>query len=166
MPTDALHIPLAETATGASAVPARLERALTEVTRAMLRLEVPQHVLRDGESIDKAGYWLLVRTSEDGPLRASVLADSVELDLSTVSRQVRTLVASGLITKVPDPLDGRASILALSERGAAVLEAVSEARQQVLAEGMTGWTDDERTTLARGLFRLVDGLHSTQKGAR
>ncbi len=148
------------------ASPARLERALTEVARAILRLGVPQHVLGEGESIDRSGYWLLVRMSEDGPLRASELADSVELDVSTVSRQLRNLAESGLITKDPDPQDGRASILALTERGTAVLEAVSEARQQALAEGMTGWTDGERTTLTGGLLRLADGLHPLQKGAR
>jgi DNA-binding MarR family transcriptional regulator len=178
MPTDSLQHQGTDLPTGATvpgsgptpvatvASPARLERALTEVARAILRLEVPRHVLAEGESIDRSGYWLLVRMSEDGPLRASDLADSVELDVSTVSRQVRNLAESGLITKVPDPQDGRASILALSERGAAVLEAVSEARQHALDEGMTGWTDDERTALTRGLLRLADGLHPMQKGSR
>jgi len=149
-----------------ASVPAGLERALTQVARAILRLEVPQHVLGEGESVDKAGYWLLVRLSEQGPIRLSELADSVELDLSTVSRQVRDLVASGLLTKDPDPLDGRASLLGLSERGAAVLEAVSDARRQALADAVADWTDEERTTLAHGLFRLADGLHATQKGSR
>lgn len=150
----------------ASPVPAGLERALTEVGRAILRLEVPRHVLREGESVDKAGYWLLVRLSEHGPIRLSELAGSVELDLSTVSRQVRDLVASGLITKAPDPLDGRASLLTLSGRGSTVLEAVSDARRQALAEALEAWSDEERTTLTAGLLRLAEGLHTTQKGAR
>ena len=47
---------------------------------------------------------------------------------------MRDLVAIGLVVKVPDPDDGRASLLSLSERGWAVLEAVSEARRQALAE--------------------------------
>ena len=153
-------------ATCADPVPAGLERALTQVARAILRLEVPHHVLQDGEAVDKAGYWLLVRLSEDGPIRLSELADSVELDLSTVSRQVRGLAESGLIVKVPDPVDGRAALLSLSVRGAAVLEAVSDARRQVLAEAVSGWTVEERTTLASGLLRLADGLHPIQKGSR
>ena len=85
-------------------VSAELERSLTEVARAILRLEVPQSALADGESVDKAGYWLLVRISREAPLRLSVLAGSVELDLSTVSRQIRDLVPGVWCTRNPIPM--------------------------------------------------------------
>jgi DNA-binding MarR family transcriptional regulator len=140
-------------------VSAELERSLTQVARAILRLEVPQSALEAGESIDRAGYWLLVLLSGIEPVRLSELADSVELDLSTVSRQMRDLVASGLVDKVPDPHDGRAALLSLSARGWSVLEAVSEARRQVLAEAVAEWTEEERDALSEGLSRLEAGLH-------
>ena len=143
----------------AGSVSAELEQSLTQVARAILRLEVPQSALAEGESIDRAGYWLLVRVSGQDHIRLSELAESVELDPSTVSRQMRDLVACGLVRKVPDPLDGRAALLSLSDRGWAVLEAVSEARRQALAAATEGWTDEERTTLASGLLRLESGLH-------
>jgi DNA-binding MarR family transcriptional regulator len=144
-------------------VSAELERSLTQVARSILRLEVPRSELTGGESVDRAGYWLLVRLSSQAPVRLSELADTVELDLSTVSRQMRDLVAIGLVAKVPDPLDGRASLLSLSERGWAVLEAVSEARRQALAEVINDWTDAQRTALTRGLVRLEEGLHRTRE---
>jgi DNA-binding MarR family transcriptional regulator len=144
-------------------VSADLERSLTQVARAILRLEVPQSALEAGESIDRAGYWLLVRISGQAPIRMSELADSVELDLSTVSRQIRNLVESGLVGKIPDPVDGRASLLSLSERGWAVLESVSEARRRVLAEVLDDWTKAERNALASGMLRLEVGLHHTKE---
>jgi DNA-binding MarR family transcriptional regulator len=162
---DARSKPSSAAGAGCS-VPAGLERALTQVGRAILRLGVPQHALAEGEAIDRSGYWLLVRVSEYGPIRLSELAEAVELDLSTVSRQMRDLVNGGLITKVPDPHDGRSSFLSLSVRGAAVLESVSEARREALAEAITEWSDEERTTLAAGLFRLAAGLQMTPKGTR
>jgi DNA-binding MarR family transcriptional regulator len=67
-------------------------------------------------------------------------------------------VDAGLLAKVPDPADGRASLLSLTDRGAAVLESVSQARRRVLAEAMADWTDEERTALASGLLRLGVGL--------
>ncbi|MGH9080297.1 MAG: MarR family winged helix-turn-helix transcriptional regulator [Acidimicrobiales bacterium] len=143
----------------ACVVSAGLERSLTEVARAILRLAVPGGALPEGASLDRAGYWLLVRISGQAPIRLSELADSVELDLSTVSRQMANLVASGLVVKVPDPEDGRASLLSLSDRGWTILEAVSEARRQALAAAMTDWTEGERTALAAGLGRLEAGLH-------
>ncbi len=139
-------------------VSAGLERSLTQVGRAILRLDVPADALPDGVSINRTGHWLLVRVSESAPIRLSEIADSVELDLSTLSRQVRDLVTAGLLAKVPDPADGRASLLSLTEQGAAVLEAVSEARRRVLAAAIADWTDEERNALASGLLRLGGGL--------
>lgn len=146
----------------ACSVSAELERSLTQVARAILRLDVPPSDLTEGKSVDRAGYWLLVRLSSQAPVRLSELADTVELDLSTVSRQMRDLVAIGLVVKVPDPEDGRASLLSLSDRGWAVLETVSEARRQALAEVIDDWSEEERTALTRGLLRLEDGLHRTR----
>ncbi len=144
-------------------VSAGLERSLTQVARAILRLDVPRSALPDGVAINRSGYWLLVRVSETAPARLSDVAEDVDLDLSTVSRQVRALVDAGLITKVPDPADGRAALLSLTEQGAAALEAVSESRRRVLAEAIAGWTDEERNALASGLLRLGAGLHQLRE---
>ena len=140
-------------------VSAGLERSLTQVARAILRLDVPEDAQPEGVSIGRTGYWLLVRVADVGPIRLSDLAGTVELDLSTISRQIRDLVASGLIARTPDPDDGRAALLSLTEQGTAVLEAVSESRRQVLAQAIAEWTDEERYALASGLLRLGAGLH-------
>ena len=153
-----IDTPDRQTAAPSARVSAGLERSLTQVARIILRLDVPQDALPDGASIGRTGYWLLVRVSEQGPLRLSDLAGTVELDLSTISRQIRDLVASGLIARTPDPADGRAAFLSLTEEGVAVLEAVSESRRQVLAEAVADWTDEERNAMASGLFRLGSGL--------
>lgn len=139
-------------------VSAVLERSLTHVGRTILRLDVPRHALPDGVSIGRTGYWLLVMVSEQAPLRLSDLAEQGELDLSTISRQIRDLVAAGLIARTPDPADGRAALLSLTDQGVAVLEAVSESRRQVLATAIAEWTDEERDALADGLLRLGTGL--------
>ena len=148
-----------------SSVPANLERALLQVARSIFRLRVPEYALAEGEVVDRAAYWLMILVSEHAPIRLSELADAVELDLSTVSRQMSDLVSKGLVTKVPDPHDGRASLLSLSDRGAEVLESVSEARRQVLAEVTGDWSDAERTALAVGLVRLAAGLQATKEGS-
>jgi DNA-binding MarR family transcriptional regulator len=143
-------------------VSAGLERSLTQVARAILRLEVPQDALPEGAAVSRTGYWVLVRVSEVAPARLSDVASTVELDLSTISRQIRDLVAAGLIARTPDPADGRAALLSLTARGEAVLEAVSESRRRVLATAIADWTDEERNALASGLLRLGAGLHDTR----
>ena len=140
-----------------------VERALTDVARAMLRMPVPPEALGDGEQVDRAGYWALVRLDEAaGPVRVSDLAASLELDLSTVSRQVRQLVDAGLVTRVSDPDDGRASRLSLSPRGRDVLEAVKRSRRSVLAGTLAQWSAEERCALADAVRRLAADLHAGQ----
>jgi len=143
-------------------VSAGLERSFTQVARTFLRLDIPTDALPDGTSISRTGYWLLVRLSDTGPIRLSDLAGTVELDLSTISRQIRDLVADGLIARTPDPADGRAALLSLTEPGIAVLEAVSESRRRMLALAIADWTDEERNALASGLLRLASGLQSAR----
>jgi DNA-binding MarR family transcriptional regulator len=143
-------------------VSAGLERSLTQVARAILRLEVPRDALPDGTTVSRTGYWLLVRVSEEAPVRLSDIAGSVELDLSTISRQIRDLVAAGLIARTPDPADGRAALLSLTELGASVLEAVSESRRRELAVAIADWSDEERNALASGLLRLGADLHEAR----
>jgi DNA-binding MarR family transcriptional regulator len=150
---------------GSGRVSAGLERSLTQVARAILRLEVPQDALPDGTTVSRTGYWVLVRVSEVAPARLSDVAATVELDLSTISRQIRDLVAAGLIARTPDPADGRAAFLNLTDRGVTVLEAVSESRRRVLARAIADWTDEERNALASGLLRLGAGLHDTRDAA-
>jgi DNA-binding MarR family transcriptional regulator len=159
MPSLSVDASNRSTAAMPTRVSAGLERSLTQVARAILRLDVPADALPDGASIGRTGYWLLVLVSEQAPLRLSDLAGTVELDLSTISRQIRDLVASGLITRTPDPADGRAALLSLTDRGVAVLESVSEFRRRVLAEAIAEWTDEERNLLTSGLLRLGAGLH-------
>lgn len=146
-------------------ISAELERSLTQVARAILRLEVPRGALPEGVTINPSGYRLLVRVSEFAPARLSDVAESAGLDLSTVSRQVRDLVAMGLITKMPDPADGRAALLSLTERGAAVIDAVSGSRRRALSEAISGWTDEERNALATGLLRLGTDLEDRENSA-
>ncbi len=134
------------------------ERALTELARTVLRMSAPKVDLEREHAIDRSGHWLLVHAAEQAPVRLSDLAESMGLDLSTVSRQARNLVVSGLLEKTPDPADGRASLLTLSDRGRAVLLRVSAARQQILAEALAEWGQDERDSFLFALSRLTDAL--------
>ncbi len=143
---------------------AALERALTQVARAVIRLSVPREGLGGDPRLDRAGYWLLVRVSEQEPVRLSELAEAADLDLSTVSRQMRDLVDAGLVDKVRDPHDGRASLLSLTPRGAEALAAVSAARRLVIADAVAGWTEEEKEDLASRLMRLGAGLPSCRPG--
>lgn len=141
-----------------------LERALVRAARAVGRLDLPGQTAV--AHLGKEAYWLLVRVEEIGPMRASDLAAALKLDASTVSRQTHKLVDAGLIERTIDPVDGRACLLAVSERGRqALAEAVSFRRVQ-LAELLKEWSSRDRGHLTALLDRLADDLQQPSSRER
>jgi DNA-binding MarR family transcriptional regulator len=141
-----------------------LERALVRAARAFGRLDLPAQAA--GAPLGKEAYWMLVRVEEIGPMRASDLAAALKLDASTVSRQTHKLVDAGLIERTIDPVDGRACLLAASERGRETLaEAVSFRRAQ-LADLLREWSDPDRRLVTNLLDRLADDLQQPSTSDR
>ncbi|SNY30784.1 MarR family winged helix-turn-helix transcriptional regulator [Paractinoplanes atraurantiacus] len=94
---------------------------------------------------------LLFPLRRQGPMRATDLAEIKQADPSTISRQVAQLVKAGLARREADPVDGRASRLAITDAGLAACEQLEQARQAWLREALEGWPDDRIATFA-GLF--------------
>jgi DNA-binding MarR family transcriptional regulator len=107
---------------------------------------------------DKAGLVLLGQLLEQGPMRLSDLAESVQLDPSTVSRQVRALCDGGFTDVHDDPDDKRARRLAISREGRRELESVRRELDNVLSRALTGWPKADVEQLTSLLVRLADDL--------
>jgi DNA-binding MarR family transcriptional regulator len=144
-----------------AAVLTEIEQALTRLIRRGNQPRVHERLAsRAGVALDRAGYAVLCRIQEGGPLRLSDLAARTGVDASTVSRQVRQLERSGLVGRVGDPEDGRASLLDLTTEGARVLARMREARRTSLSQVLGGWSLQDRRVLAVLLARLVDDLET------
>jgi DNA-binding MarR family transcriptional regulator len=121
---------------------------------------VTDHARRfqSADPIDTASIRLLYGLRHAGPLRPSVLATLNMLDLSTVSRHCQALERAGFIERSPDPADGRASRVALTEAGDAALESVLANRVAALADVLHRWDPEDRRRLTELLRRLADDL--------
>ncbi|NEK59787.1 MarR family transcriptional regulator [Geodermatophilus sabuli] len=104
--------------------------------------------------LDGAAYGLLALLQDAGPLRASDLVGRLGLDKSTVSRQVATLVDLGLVTREPDPADGRAQVLRTSAEGSARLAGIREARRARWEADLADWPAQDVVVLGELLGRL------------
>ena len=104
--------------------------------------------------LDGAAYGLLALLQDAGPLRASDLVARLGLDKSTVSRQVGSLVALGLVDRTADPEDGRAQVLTPSTEGAARLAKIREARRARWESDLSDWPPEDVATLGTLLGRL------------
>lgn len=104
---------------------------------------------------------LLKHLANEGPMRASAIAESLHSDPSTVSRQVAALVKDGLVERKSDPEDGRASILVLTAKADAVLADHEELRVRHFAEMLTDWNERDLCRFAALLRRFTDDFEKS-----
>jgi DNA-binding MarR family transcriptional regulator len=106
------------------------------------------------EGLEKVGYVLLATLVQGGPRRVTAVAETVHLDISTVSRQVADLIKAGWVERQHDPDDGRAFLLAVTEAGRAVYDRIRARRNEHMAQVLDGWTTADRQRLIDLLDRF------------
>lgn len=116
-------------------------------------------VPRFHESLEPSAHPLLFAI-HDEPARVTDLADRVHTDVSVVSRQVRHLETLGLVTKVPDPDDGRASLVDLTAEGSDLVTRVFDGRGRWMAEVLSDWTPEQAASLGENLGHLAESLRT------
>lgn len=104
--------------------------------------------------LEPAAYGLLVRLEETGRQRATELAAYFGVGKATMSRQLRALEDLGLVAREPDPADGRAFLVRLTEEGRARFLRVRDARRSRYMRKLAGWDRGEVAELARLLNQL------------
>jgi DNA-binding MarR family transcriptional regulator len=102
--------------------------------------------------------------SDEGALRLGRLAQLLGVDPSVASRHVAHAQECGLITRSPDPEDGRAWLLALTDEGRERLAAHRSAREAWLDQALDGWTDDDVAVLLDSLGRFRDDMRAAARG--
>ncbi len=107
---------------------------------------------------ERAALVLLFPLTRLGPLRQSALAEVVHADPSTISRHVASLVEHGLVHRVADETDGRATRLVVTDAGRAAVERLAEERTAQLGAVLTGWSDADLAALTHLFGRLLDDL--------
>lgn len=112
----------------------------------------------DGDVVDPSQSAILYTLSCRGAMRLGDLAESMRLDASTVSRHVQQLGDHDLVQRVPDPADGRASIVDVTDEGRSALASTFEQRRAFLTEALADWSDDDRARLRDDIVRLTSDL--------
>ncbi|WP_405143902.1 MarR family transcriptional regulator [Sphaerisporangium sp. NBC_01403] len=111
--------------------------------------------------LEPGAYGILVRIGDVAPARSSELAAYFGVGKATISRQLKVLEELRLIGRQPDPLDGRAHLLDLTEEGRERLDRARSARQQRFYALLGTWPQDDVRLLGQMLARfnaLADNL--------
>lgn len=151
------------------------ETALSAVgEEAALELVVTLHrLLRSlgravpGRRVPPTQLIVLALLTQHGPSRIGVLADRIPCSQPTATAAVASLESAGLVRREPDPTDGRAARVVITETGVRTLNDVAQSEAEALA-GRLGTLppEDVRRVLEAGalLRRLAEPDRSVSYG--
>lgn len=110
-------------------------------------------------NLDRSAYLLLRRIANRGAAGVKVLAGEFQLDISTISRQAAALEQKGYLYRIPDPLDGRAYSLQITEIGIRVYKEHKQARLERLEELINDWSEEERKIFGQLLKKFNQSFY-------
>ncbi|RLL65953.1 MarR family transcriptional regulator [Streptomyces sp. Z26] len=105
------------------------------------------------------GVLLSLRTSER-PLRIGEIADHMQVVGPHATRQVQALEKRGLVRRVADPHDRRASLIEATDAGTTAANRYITSLLGWFAETLVDWPQRDRDDLARLLGRFADDVTS------
>jgi DNA-binding MarR family transcriptional regulator len=111
------------------------------------------------EDMQPSAYLLLAWLADEGPVRASAIAESFGIDKGAISRQIQHLVDLGLVTREPDPDDGRATLVAASDDAVRRMADVAAHRRKWMDAQLGDWSAAELAEFADTLARYNDALN-------
>ena len=137
-----------------------LSDAMLRMQRSLLGLKAQVAAERSamGDPVEWAAYGLLFHLVTSGPRRTSALAEAVHVDPSTVSRQVAQLVKAGLVERLADPEDGRASLLRATSQGLDVHADRVRHRHQLMTGLLSQWSSSDVAELTRLIDQFIDSV--------
>lgn len=132
----------------------RLRLAVTRMAR---RLRQETGVV--GPEISPTLTAALSTVERCGPLTPSALAEAERVQRPTATRIVAKLEQRGLVSRTPDPDDGRVARVAITKDGRALLKRIRSRKSEYLAARLRRLTPAEQATLAEAatlLERLLE----------
>ena len=108
--------------------------------------------------LQPASYLMLAHLADVGPTRSSAIAGAFDVDKGAISRQVQHLVDLGLVDRVPDPADGRATLVSASADAVRRMADVSTRRREWLDERLGDWSDADLAGFVEVLGRYNAAL--------
>ncbi len=121
---------------------------------------------RSGSDITPSQASALARIEQDGPLRLGALAELEGTTAATTSRVIDSLSDRNLIERVPDPLDGRASLVQLSPEGGALVHELRTNYTEALRNALSELTPAERKVIRETIpvmARLSELLQASER---
>ncbi|MBB5167818.1 MarR family winged helix-turn-helix transcriptional regulator [Mycobacterium sp. AZCC_0083] len=118
-----------------------------------VRKVLDKHMVSSGLSLAR---WKVLEVLEGtGSIRQTALAQELGFAPRSVTQAVESLASDGLVERTPDPDDGRAKLVALTDEGAAALAAGTKAGEHMLRQ-IFGALDRKQLARLDEILRVID----------
>jgi DNA-binding MarR family transcriptional regulator len=115
---------------------------------------------------DATRVGVLRLAAERGPIRPSDIAAELDVNPSSITRQVKALHALGHLTAFGDPSDGRAYLVQATGQGRAELRSFGDKGLEVFSVVVEDWSAQDLRLLTTLLNRMVDTWARTSQDKR
>ncbi len=127
-----------------STIPAQAARLRLAITRTARRLRQSS-----GSHLGASATAALATIERAGPLTPSALAEAERIKRPTSTRIVARLEEAGLVSRAPDPDDGRCSLISITRAGERELAAMRNRKDAYLAQRLEALGERDVATLRR-----------------
>lgn len=134
-------------------------RALSAVGRVQRVIAAELH---RGVGVPGTQIGILFSIAEADGLRINELAERHLIDPSVASRQVAPLEKEGLVERRPDPRDGRAAQLRVTDAGRDVMARAIAAYHEAARPALRSWTTDEIVDAVAVLRKITNAKYGQE----
>lgn len=114
-----------------------------------------------GHDISLVQSHILYEISRQNEPSMQEVAGALGLDITTFSRQIKTLVERDLVKKAPHPNDNRVNLLSLTANGQMTEQQINQEMNSYLNQILSSLTEFERETIIRSLDLLDGAMRKT-----
>ena len=157
VPADSpVHEPAGNRATGTDG----LDAAISDVERQFgllvisARRSIRNRAADIHPDLPPLGYKVLTLLNHSAGRQQVDLAEELQADKAMMSRTIKQMAASGLVTCASDPADGRAKLVSITDAARERYEQSIAESRQLLHDRLSTWGQDEVERFAELLARL------------
>jgi DNA-binding MarR family transcriptional regulator len=116
-----------------------------------------------GDEISLVQSHILYEITKQNKPSMQDVAGALGVDITTFSRQVKTLVERDLVKKTPHPSDNRVNLLSLTSKGMTTEQKINDEMNTYLTHILSNLTEFERETVIRSIQLLDDAMRKSEK---
>jgi DNA-binding MarR family transcriptional regulator len=110
-------------------------------------MDLTARFLSDRAELSASAAYVMNRVCREGPVRLTTLAAKEGVSQPSMTQLVQRLERLGVVMRLPDPDDGRAALIGITEHGRKLLDDRKRLRRERLSELLTTLTPEEESAL-------------------